>query len=390
MVVNKEPGNIVSCKQPIYFEFQLNDSGPEFYVKLVLQIFEYSSTKSITLYGYTAPDQIVKFNLRSLLNDYFKSKKTKFKEIGDNTVQVLDEYNFVEVTATFTEHTDSGWGSEHKWGETKGDALVFSGGFSYESWPNEKYFNDWFDSFTLKPFFTWRPRTSLIGSKTPVFLTYCTIGGTLTLAIRTTITYTDSSTTDVKFFNTSYGSKLLSFPVGISQLNLNSLNPSKTIAKYKVEVVNSSNVAISEAMNFIVDQTYYEFEMHCLFQNSLSGRDTVRFVGKAEFNGDYIRSITEKFEGEYDNSIGKNVIYDSSEIAGFKLCTGFITRTEVDWLRELFLSRSIHLYYKGNVIPSQIVSKKFSNPLLSDLNSLVVEFDQLTENSQYTPSKVII
>lgn len=390
MVVNKEPGNIVSCKQPIYFEFQLNDYGPEFYVKLVLQIFEASNTRTVTLYSYTSPNQIAKFNLRTLLDDYFREKITSYKSLDDNTVQALDADNFVEVTATFTEHTDAGWGSEYKWGETKGEALVFSGGFSYESWPNEKYFNDWFDSFTLKPFFTWRPRTSLIGSKTPVFLTYCTIGGTLTLAIRTTITYTDSSTTDVKFFNTSYGSKLLSFPVGISQLNLNSLNPSKTIAKYKVEVVNSSNVAISEAMNFVVDHNYYETEVNCFFKNSLSGRDTVRFVGKAEFNSEFNRSILDFFNGEYDNAIGKSFINENLETGGLKLNTGYITRTEVDWLRDLFLSKLLHLVHKDCVIPSQIITKKYANPLSSDLNSLTVEFDYLTKNSQYTPSKIVI
>jgi len=390
MVVNKAPGNIVSCKQPIYFEFQLSDYGPEFYVKLVLQIFEASNTRTVTLYSYTSPDQIVKFNLRTLLDDYFKEKITSYKALDDNTVQILDADNFVEVTATFTEHTDSGWGSEYKWGETKGDVLAFSGGFSYESWPNEKYFSDWFAGFTLKPFFTWRPRTSLIGINTPMYLTYCTIGGTLALAIKTTITYTDASTATARFFDTSYANKLLSFPVGISQLNLNSLNPSKTIAKYKVEVVNSSNVAISEAMNFIVDYNYYETEVNCLFKDSLSGRDTVRFVGKAEFNSEFNRSVLEFFNGEYDNAIGKSFINENLETGGFKLNTGYITRTEVDWLRDLFLSKLLHLVHKGCVIPSQIITKKYANPLSSDLNSLTVEFDYLTKNSQYTPSKIVI
>lgn len=388
MVVNKEPGNIVSCKQPIYFEFQLNDYGPEFYVKCVLEIFESSRTRVVTFYGYTSPDQKVVFNLKNLLNDYFKNRITAYKALDDNTVQTLDDDNFVEVTATFTEHTDLGWGSEYKWGETKGDALAFSGGFSYESWPNLKYFNEWFSGFALKPFFTWRNKISLIGKKMPLYLTYCTIGGTLSLKLKISITYTDNSTFTGYFFNTDYIGKLLSFPVGIEQLNLTSLNPSKTIAFYKAEIVDVSNTVLSQSMTFIVDQAYYESEVFCLFKNSLSGRDTVRFVGKAEFSSDFARIISENFKGEYDNSIGKNYIADNHETGGMKVSTGFITRTEVDWLRDLFASKLVHLVYKGNVIPCQIASKKFTNPLTSDLNSLTVELDYLTKNSQYTPNKI--
>lgn len=268
------------------------------------------------------------------------------------------------------------------------DYYVLNGGFSYPNWPVEKYIIEWFyQQGDDQKFLTWKPVACLVGKNQPEYLTFVDVnpGGSRILRRKVIVHYTNGTTdTATSSFSITDRFKAYRFCVGYNQLNLNSLLAGRTVHYYEV-YIDDGTKRVSEKRLYYVDHNKPLAERFVIFQNSLGGFDTARFIGLGEFAADYNRSYANKYNGQFTNDLGTRVSYNNYEQAGRKINSGFISRKEMQWLRDLMLSREVFVWENEACVPVEIVSKKFAYPEENSTNALTVEYDYRFTNTVFTP-----
>jgi hypothetical protein len=134
---------------------------------------------------------------------------------------------------------------------------------------------------------------------------------------------------------------------GYSKLGLDvnaaALPSGSLVTSYDVFLKDNAGSVVSEVFNFILDTDYYEFYRQFIFRNSFGMYETVRFTGVKEINTSYENSVNDymRMPGftERDPDSKK---FASTEKAKHVINTGYITAEELDWMRELFLSKEVY------------------------------------------------
>lgn len=370
-----QPNHFLSCR------VEINGSAGQRIINLIDFIFS-SANQS--------PQAII--NMQRLLEDYLQEIPYPLPVFTGAPGQLTDITT--SLTCSFhVEHSQT-YGdppvaqpSVLRW-PSSGSALCWRGGFAYPQFPPLSYAHDWMmQSLGNSPFLTWKPLSSLMGPSQHEFLTFLNFdSGKNKLRLDFEITYVDGSTQDGYFADYSSGKgKIHRVNVGLAALDLANLDPYRTIAYYEVWLSNSGNRA-SEKRRYVVDYKSYPATRYLLFVNSLGGLDTVRFVGSGEFTADYKRETTDLYQGRYDPRYGDMRTVYAVESAGGKINTGYISRAEVQWLRDLFLSRQVFLLEGNRLLPITVSGKKLSLPEEADVNALSVDYDFQFENERYTPA----
>ncbi len=184
-------------------------------------------------------------------------------------------------------------------------------------------------------------------------------------------------------------------PIGFNQIKLNSLVPvGKWPVHYSVKVVNSSNIAIVAPVTYYIDHRNFYDTYQLLYRNSLGGLDTIRLRGSVDFEADYARQNAQRTvtPSYYSNSnlLPQNIDESVEETPKFKGDTGFISKSVVDKLRDLFLSTQKMELEKSKLLPIIINNKNvkfFSNK--ENLLSIQIEWQRAYNNIFYTPAGTI-
>lgn len=395
ITLESAPLQVSTSKNPIIFRFDSADiSQPNHRFTLALNLELGSKTAVVDLMDFALSGQLVKFEVSELLDAWLQEAEYETPLSSETSAAWNNISDF--VLAAFTATVNEAYGFPLTEGSSIGYPSEFTkyyvlrGGFSYPNWPEEKYLYDWFrQSDGNCPFLTWKPKSCMVSVNQPEYLAFLdvtdTAGASRSFVIESKVYYTDgtnATATSTPFSGVTF--RAYRFPVGPTQLGLPSLNPSKTIQYYEVRIKNGSSY-LSEKRTYYVDFQRHQAERYIMFMNSLGGMDTVRFIGTGEFQPEYTRSGAEIYNGQYTNTHGTRRLFKVEEKAGKKINTGFITRGEVQWLRDLFLTTYAFEYTNGRYIPIEIVSKKFASAEESALNALTLEYDHNFKNEVFTP-----
>jgi hypothetical protein len=108
-----------------------------------------------------------------------------------------------------------------------------------------------------------------------------------------------------------------------------------------------------------MDYAHHEEVRQFLFLNSLGGYDTLRITGDVEDSIELERSTISKVLGadftELDHQVGQGSV---SEIKTYKANTGWLTREQVAWIRDFFLSKQVYQIVVGKLVPVVVSTTK--------------------------------
>jgi hypothetical protein len=392
ITIDHQPQALVTSKNPIPVRLTSDQTTqPNHRFVAGLEMVSASRTVFLSLLEF-AMNTHCRFNFQALID-----------ALLDEQTFPLPDIQSTETPGTFTNITSAvllQWKTEIY--EAYGDPAIpegtavnipntgyntaWRGGFSYPYWPEEKYAYDWYLGTAATLFWSWKPKVSLIGKNQLEYLTYLLYGPAINIAVAVQIYYTDGTTSGAFNFSdfAAPANSVQRFACGPAQLGLYAIAPAKTIESYEIWLISGASV-ITEKRKYILDWKKYPGERFLFFRNSLSGFDTVRFVGKGEFVADYKRESAGIDQGIYNNKAGHSKVISNEEQAGLKINTGYISRRDLQWLRDLFLSKEVYMLEKGLLVPVGIVSKKLLNPEESDVNVATVEIENRYTNQVFTP-----
>lgn len=215
------------------------------------------------------------FNVEQILNSFLDSQVPAFGHT--NVVQVAEAFkrfylSYFEKYGTPPEPDDT---------TTNETFYVLFGGLSEQEFAKQTFFDSYLD--VQKPFLSWAPFTAPIATDQHSFLHYVVNNPVYpNLTLKATIYYTDNTSTaeNVKSILAIEPFEVYRFPAGIQQLGLQTLNPSKTIAKYELQLF-SGDIVLSEKRTFEVYGAKRHFRK-LLFLNSLGGWDHVLCFGRGK------------------------------------------------------------------------------------------------------------
>jgi len=397
ITIENEPSILMTSKNPILAELSSTEIDEPNY-RVQGQLVIYNADKSVTavLLGFPINDRVL-FDLAPLINAFLDDLTYVLPDllaIG-NVWQNISAGNSCKFQMALLDAFGVPLAEYSDQGSVPFNAsIAIRAGFAKPYWADTAKLFDWLSGFTSAsyPFLTWKPKVSLIGENQKEYLSYISIltddSATSSLTLKANIAYTDGTThLFTTTVNVIYGHTMFQIPVGINQLGLNGPNPSKKILKYTVQVFQSA-VIQSEIRTYVVDYQKYIAERYLMFVNSFGAWDTVRFVGKGEFQSEYLRTLADSYSGDYSQLSGTKKSISQKETAGAKINTGFISRAEVHWLRDLFLSPEVRILENGQLVPITLVEKKIILPIENDINSISVEYDNKFSNLVYSPANL--
>lgn len=171
--------------------------------------------------------------------------------------------------------------------------------------------------------------------------------------LRVKVTYTDGT---LKEFNRMVLEGATQFQVheiitSFSTLGLYFLDPSKKVEKYEAWVVNDSDVAISEVYTYLVDHEKRDNARYFLFSNAFKMIEGARLIGpgKTELKYAY-ENLNTSLEKGYGVSASSASKTNSQETEVREASSGYVSIEEMNWLREIALSKEVYEIVDGRPI----------------------------------------
>lgn len=243
-----------------------------------------------------------------------------------------------------------------------------------------------------KRFLTWQPRTKTTDPGQPEKLFFLVTGTYASIKLKMEVRYNNGSPAQTVTMATVLNPALYSIYeilCGLKVLKPTGYN-SGIIDQYKIWLENSDSQKITEVRTYTVDNAWHENTRRFLFRNSLGGWDSLRLTGDQQLSNEYTRETVRKTraqsftELEFEDAI--NAVEESRPA---KVNTGWISKAEAGWLRDLFLSDKVYILDKTRVIPILITSTSFTESVdRDDLQSIEFEYRRSYPETAYTPEMV--
>lgn len=234
---------------------------------------------------------------------------------------------------------------------------VLKGGLSFkEAAIDVSFIDGWLMS--QQKFNTFQPRTKTIIKSQQEYLYFMVPSAMTTIKIKAELYYTDG-TTEIKTPKTKTsvtGYEMYILPVGYDQIIVPSTG--KTVYKYKIWVVDQSDVVKSETFTYtLTDKPTVDTHIF-LFENGQSGFDTLRCTGTNTAAISVKSDVAERITSfSYDPVNGAYEKYASKGTNPFKQTTGWKTKAEIDYLEELFYSKNVFECVDGEFVPVIITTQ---------------------------------
>lgn len=158
--------------------------------------------------------------------------------------------------------------------------------------------------------------------------------------------------------------------------------------------IHDATTNITRFVGWNLDYRNIYEETQLFFRNSAGGLDTQSFVGEKEMGLEIAKSNAElvtrsELIGLFRLQDEKPMIY-SSQRPRYKLNTGWISRKQLDTLRDLMLRKEVFTPYGIRIVPVEIMTDSFRLWKTSDkLYALELEYSPAFDDVNYTPEQTI-
>lgn len=342
------------------------------------------------------------------ISEYLKGKVSGVFEFPESTTTLLFKRNesCKDFSLRFCEYyAESDIPMMHRMA-AKGPYKAMTGGVSAEMLTsyNKNNTNWWSQQCATHKFLSWHPGNKA-SAPYDVQKLYYLVHTTLpanhssNIVLFAAIHYTVNgapftATYDKGIINATKGD-VIEICCGYSRMSLDadasSFPSGAVISSYDVFIRDEAGTLISEVKNFVLDFNHYEFYRQFIFRNSFGMYETIRFTGINEANASYENSINDyiRIPAITERHPDKKK-FASTETSKHVINTGYISAQELDWTRELFLSKEVYEIQGTNLYPVIITGE--SALVSRDDNTLhnqVVEYQYACNEYHYSKGNVI-
>lgn len=216
------------------------------------------------------------------------------------------------------------------------------------------------------------------------------------------IVYFDDNTTQIKttLLEKTYSQwEIFVFPTGFNQCNLSSVIPSgmgiENVVKYKAIVYkpNNGNAVYLEKEYYVEHRNFYN-TYQLFFRSSIGGFETIMLRGQVDFKADYDKQYAKKTNTpeSYSNLLLKHQIKTNNvdETASFKGNSGFISKLNLDIIRDIFIIQEVYELVEDRYLPINISTKSVNFYTNQDsLFNVQLDWSRAYLNQKFTPSGLI-
>lgn len=372
-------------KNPVWLVTEADLSIPKANLSFVCEVLiedEYQSGVFTKKYETEHParvDGTSDFNLQQVLNAYLDAHVPDFGEVIPKMVgesfrrfylRYFEKYGSPPVPAPSVQ-VDTFY--------------VLFGGLSDQEFAKNVFFKTYLDN--IRPFLTWQPTSLLVDDLQHAYLHYVVTSPEIeSLRLFVSITFTDGTNVGYMFGPTMEAVspfEVYRFPVGIPQLGLSNVNPSKNIREYRVEL-RDFNTPVSEQRTYIraVPKKHYK---RLLFLNSMGGWDSLLCRGRGKEN---IRtqeeSISRDLPVRFAYSDRERETVSKTGTQRMECVITNLNGSERLHLVDLAISEKVYLQTNSGYLP---VSVEFSFDPADDFQNIdTVELDVILPTvKRYTP-----
>jgi hypothetical protein len=226
-----------------------------------------------------------------------------------------------------------------------------------------------------------------------MYLAYLVIDTLGTVNVEAKVTYTDKSIDSMSFaMATKTPNKIYYIPAGAKQLDLDQLQPAKTIWYWEITVKETG--AVSETFKYVSDNRQDYNDITINYRNSIGGLDSLRIRGTIQYDLDYEFQEQAKtvrpnyFDGHFFDP--QSIISNNKELQTLRGDIGHLDVDEQDRLRDAFLIREVWWEISKKWWPLKIINKNIKQKTTEDnLWHLPLDFTLAHEGDYYyTPDLV--
>lgn len=272
--------------------------------------------------------------------------------------------------------------------------LVLLGGLSKFKWPTigGTFFTTYLA--TNKMFMTWAPVVKTIDRTQEDYLNFFVYDNTIaTLKVRIKAYFSDDTNeTDVVLTQLDIEYRALyQIPAGASNSGVLLINPSKTVVKYELTLLNQSDVAVSETRTFLITVVKHPNTKYYMFLNSLGSFEVLRFTGQQATKESYSRDVVQKFlPHDYAAIDGEFASNNNVRIAQKNIGSGFIKDQLAaqwhDYLKDFLGSAQVYDVTDGSRYPVVITEGEHTSEDQNYERFIRATVREAYDNDSYTPA----
>lgn len=188
---------------------------------------------------------------------------------------------------------------------------------------------------------------------------------------------------------------LIEICCGYSRLGLDTeasaFTTGSVVNSYDVFLKDDAGNIISEVRNFLFDADHYENYRQFIFKNSFKVYETIRCTAVQEREAGYENVIIEHTRKyDFTERSADNKKDKSFETTKYIVNTGWITASELDWTRELFLSKEVYEIIDGKLFPVVITGAALNIGKDDEtLHNAVIEYVHAFTDEHYSKATVL-
>lgn len=324
------------------------------------------------------------FRIDEILDNYLEREKPNFSQVGMSILARLTmPYQLYEQVQGGTPAVNTNKYTQTRW--------LFKGGIADE---DSSWYEQFFHVFLrdTRQFLTWQPTQKIVDRQQEEYLYFLfNFTPPSQVKCRIEIIYRDGTQIerDAGTISNIPLYSVLCCPVGPKAL---SLDNDSNIASYRVWLSNQDNLRISEVRTYYIDNRYRPQQRWLLFNNSLSGWDTLRLLGRSEQTVVVERSQAQiQTWGETGIESAELRIVEIKGDTQLTISTGWFERDAdimATYLTELLYAESIYLITEKGHIPvilsdTQLITHQDDTDLVS--RSLTFERTKAERNYSRLP-----
>jgi len=230
--------------------------------------------------------------------------------------------------------------------------------------------------------------TQFTRTNQPQFLYFLNTRATANASLKAKFYFTDNSTPLI--LTPCSGSltalSKFAFNVKFDQIITSVQLAGKTCQKYEVWLENTAAAKISETRTFFLDYQLKEYVRYFTYWNSWGAVNTLLTYGKASSKIEIIQSEAQRIRKAGDDiKKGDRLNFDISLNNDFSCATGFVSRREIAFNRDFYLSPFKFRYTGGKLLPISVTSKNIAE--VNDGNGLYAQnfdYKYLFDDDCYT------
>ncbi len=341
-------------KNPIWLSLQATNVIAKENLSFVCEVFleqAYKSENFAKIYESEQPGKIngsTDFNVEQVLNSYLDSRVPAFNEMIVKQVSEAFKRFYLQSFEKFGTPPEPSATTQVE------TFYVLFGGLSEQEFAKQTFFQSYLDS--RRPFLSWQPIGIPLASDQHAYLHFVANNPSFnTLVLRATVYYDDDTNVEsnVKTVNNVGPFEVYRFPAGLTQLQLQNLNPAKKIKSYSLQLFSGANEA-SQVRTYEVITPKAHFK-RLLFLNSLGGWDSLLCFGRGKRTlrtGE--ESINRDLPVGYRYSDREEQTVSKTGTMTGSLVIAIMSGNQREHLIDLAISEKVYLQTASGYLPVQV------------------------------------